>query len=346
MVNLSDPGYAAVQTGAGFFDRLDRGTLALTGADRAAWLNGLVTNDIGALTPGTGCYAAHLTPQGRLITDMTVLALEDRLLIDLPGETKDRLAARFDQLIFMEDVHVEDMTDRWTAFGLHGPGSADIIGSSADERAPRLDSLHEHQHVWIRIAGAAVLVVATRELQKTGFNLYGDRERGSRLREILATSGARPVGAEALEVLRVEAGRPRFHVDMAEDTIPLEAGIEDRAISFTKGCYVGQEVIIRVLHRGHGRVARRLMGLIESRSNREGLRTQVPSAITAGDLVFAGDREVGRVTSAARSPRFGHTIALAYVHRDLATPGAGVEVAKGEGRIPMTVAALPFADAA
>jgi folate-binding protein YgfZ len=144
-----------------------------------------------------------------------------------------------------------------------------------------------------------------------GFDIYVPRETGQVLRENLVSAGALLANAETVEVLRIEAGRPRFGVDMGPDTIPLEAAIEDRAISFTKGCYVGQEVIIRVMHRGHGRVARRLVRLVLQGS-------PLPSR---GDKVFSGDLQVGEITSAAESPRVGAPLAMAYIHRDHAAAG-------------------------
>ena len=158
-----------------------------------------------------------------------------------------------------------------------------------------------------------------------GFVVYVERAREQDLIGALTDAGARVVSAQAIEAARVEAGYPVFGVDMTDDTIPLEAGIEDRAISLTKGCYVGQEVIIRVLHRGHGRVVRKLVGLrIEGPVPQRGAR------------LFAADRDVGFVTSAAESPRLG-TIAMGYLHRDFLAAGTKVEAATEGGRVPATV---------
>ena len=161
-----------------------------------------------------------------------------------------------------------------------------------------------------------------------GFDVFVDRASGDRLKAALVSGGALDVDAATADAIRIEAGVPVFHRDMDEDTIPLEAGIESRAISLTKGCYVGQEVIIRVLHRGHGRVARKLVGLVM-----EG--TAVPAA---GTGVRADERDAGKVTSAALSPALGRPIALAYVQRDFVSPGTRLTV---DGA-PATVTALPF----
>jgi folate-binding protein YgfZ len=161
-----------------------------------------------------------------------------------------------------------------------------------------------------------------------GFRVYTERE--AELREALQAAGAAAAGPGIVEAARIEAGCPVFGIDMTEDTIPLEAGIEDRAISFSKGCYVGQEVIVRVLHRGHGRVARRLVGLrIDGDAAARGMR------------IRAADREIGVVTSAAVSPRHG-PIAMGYVHRDFAAPGTRVEIEGASGHLPAVVRELPF----
>jgi folate-binding protein YgfZ len=166
----------------------------------------------------------------------------------------------------------------------------------------------------------------------SGFDMYVDRAGAASLREKLLAAGAMTASDATVEVLRVEAGRPKFGADMNTDTIPLEAGIEDRAISLTKGCYVGQEVIVRVLHRGHGRVARRLVGLLFADD----------SSPAKGDAVFSGDKQVGEVTSAVLSPTKGAPIALAYVQRDYTSVGTEVIVKTSQGTTSARVHSLPF----
>jgi folate-binding protein YgfZ len=165
-----------------------------------------------------------------------------------------------------------------------------------------------------------------------GMTLFTDAVSAADLLKALTSAGALETTLETLDVLRIEAGRPLFLVDMDEHTIPLEAGIEDRAISFTKGCYVGQEVIVRVLHRGHGRVARKLVGLLLSKD----------ASPRPGDLIRSGEREIGRVTSATWSPALEQPIALGYVHRDFIEPGSQVDVHTTEVVAHATVTGLPF----
>jgi folate-binding protein YgfZ len=312
---FSQDGYQALRHDAGLVRRRDRGALTVTGADRLAWLQGLLTNDVSALPVGGFCEAAYLTPQGRMITDLRVVNLADRVLLDVPGSLAESLRARLDALIFAEDAQVADVSAGLDMVDLHGPASPAIR-----ERANRV------------LAHEADAVVADAPFGVPGFSVFVATARADAVVAALVAAGARETTLATLDVLRVEAGRPAFLIDMDEHTIPLEAGIEDRAISFTKGCYVGQEVIVRVVHRGQGRVARKLVGL----------RLESGELPKAGDTLFAGDREIGRVTSAVWSPTLRGGIALGYVHRDFIEPGTSVFVRTPGGAIGATVSAVPF----
>lgn len=333
------PAYDAAHRTAVVIDRSGEGRLRVTGTDRIAWLQGLLTNDIAALAPGQGCYAAYLTPQGRMISDLRVLVLADALLLDVPAVVRATVLERFDQFIITEDVAVEDVTAAVARLGLHGPAAPMVLAQAfADvpEVAASAATLAEHAHVGGMLDGAPIFVAGSRDLGLPGFDLYCASAQVPEIAARLAEAGALDVDPETWDTLRIEAGLPVFGVDMDGDTIPLEAGLEDRAISQTKGCYVGQEIVIRILHRGGGRVARRLMGL---QAAQEGEAVaMVPSS---GTPVRLGDRDVGRVTSAAWSPRLGRTVAMAYVHRDSAIAGTALIVAN-EPPIPVTVVALPF----
>ncbi len=275
------------------------------------FLHALLTNDIAALAPGTAGYATLLTPQGRMISDMEVVRMDragaSRVLLSVPADLAARLASRFDAAIFTEDVTVEDASSSTVQFGIVGPCAeaaidAALIGVARDEIA-----------IWKNDALGSL----------ESFELVAPAAQSDFLAARLAAQAA-PLSPEARKTLRVEAGRPEFHVDMTEDTIPLEANLLDRAISTTKGCYVGQEVIIRVLHRGGGRVAKRLVSLRLDGS------TDVPDA---GAVLSEGEREVGRVTSAVWSPRDRTVIALGYVHRDFAREGAALSLPGGRAAI-------------
>lgn len=303
--------YHAMHQGAGVFPRTDRGRLLLTGTDRRSYLQGLLSNDIAALTPGTACYATLLTAQGRMISDMRVFELGESILLDLELAVTDSVRAHLDMFVITEDVVVQDVTATSAQVGLYGPGAAATLASV---KAQGLTLLHELPSSDVGIDGVDLVVPS------------GDAAAWT---EALVAAGAVLLDPGTAEVTRIEAGIPRFLVDMDSSTIPLEAGIEDRAISLTKGCYVGQEVIIRVLHRGGGRVAKKLVGLA------------LEGSAHPGDIVRSETREVGRVTSAVDSPVLGKRLALAYVHRDFVQPGTPLNVRTAAGESPAAVVELP-----
>lgn len=307
--------YRHIREGAGIGAIAPRQQIAVAGPDRATYLQGLLTNDIPSLSPGTGCYAAWLTPQGRMLTDMHVLESGGMILLDVPAETADATRDRLEQFIFTENVQVESLAGKLTSVWIHGPKASAVVGHVMGIEG--LSSWRDYQH--------AQSVARIDQLGVPGFCVYLQPSREREVIAALVEAGAGDVSHEAIEAARIEAGYPVFGVDMTDDTIPLEAGIEDRAISMTKGCYVGQEVIIRVLHRGHGRVARKLVTLR--------LDSVVPAR---GARLFAADRDVGFVTSAAASPRLG-PIAMGYVHRDFVAPGTTIEAATDSGRAAATV---------
>jgi len=310
--------YDAARHSAVIVDRSSAGTIMLTGADRASFLHALLTNDIAALTAGKGVYSAYLTPQGRMISDMRVIETGDRILLGVEREVAGPLAARLDKLIFSEDVQVQDVTEDLAVIGVHGPSAAAMVQRATGLPVEALSNQYDN------ISNGGLTIVRDDELSLVGLEIYVSNSEAAELRASLAAAGAAELNADTHETLRIEAGRPRFGTDMTTETIPLEAGIEDRAISFTKGCYVGQEVIIRVLHRGHGRVARRLVSIV------------VPDgAVPArGDKIFAGPASiVGEITSAAHSPKAEAPLALGYVHRDFAAPGSELTVNGSQARV-------------
>ena len=318
-VMFSHAHYAALQAASGFFERPGRGRLRLTGNDRRSYLQGLLTNDITALEAGTGCYAAMLTPQGRMISDMRVLELGDAVLIDLPASTAEGIRARFEEFVFSEDVAVADVTVSLIQFGVYGPAAARSVSAVFGRAASELESLAVNDNRRWDLRGTEAVIAGSDDYGIRGFEVFVEADLAGAFGDALPESGAIAVSEAAAEVCRIEVGRPAFGQDMDEDTIPLEAGIEDRAISQTKGCYVGQEIIIRVLHRGHGRVARRLVKLT------------LDGTVAPRDKAFSGEREIGFVTSFAESPALG-PIALGYVHRDFVAPGTALTVASASGR--------------
>jgi folate-binding protein YgfZ len=333
MIPASSTGHDAARHGAARIDRTARGRIVVSGADRRSYLQGLLTNDIAALAAGEGCYSAYLTAQGRMIADMHVYELGDVILMTLAGDVKDIVLAKLDQFVFSEDVQLGDVTATFAQWAIVGPRAAQTIAAASDGVAEGdLDSLPEHGNRRFTWRGSPAIVTRTNDAGVPGFDVYVDAARREEFERALDDAGAILVGDELADAIRIEGGVPLFHRDMDEDTIPLEAGIESRAISFTKGCYVGQEVIIRVLHRGHGRVARKLVGL----------RIAGDSVPARESPVSAADKEIGRVTSSAWSPALNQPIALAYVHRDFVEPGTSVHV----GGAIAEVSALPFVSVA
>jgi tRNA-modifying protein YgfZ len=302
--------YRALRERAGILVREDLGRIVLCGADRKTYLQGLLSNDIAGLRPGEWCYATLLTAHGRMIADMRVFDLGEIILMDLARAVAATVFEHLNTFVIAEEVVVENATDVWGQVGVYGPEAASIVGA--------ITGSAEHDVV--------KFTLPSDDLGVDGKDLIVNAVNVTRVVEALERAGALRVDPATAEITRIEAGIPKFLVDMDAHTIPLEAGIEDRAISMTKGCYVGQEVIVRVLHRGGGRVARKLVGL-----------SMDGDAADAGSPLFAGDREVGRITSAAYSPSTGKRIALGYVHRDFVEPGTALTVRTAAGDAPATV---------
>lgn len=288
-------------------------------------MQGLLTNDVGALTPNTGCYAAMLNAQGRMLTDMRVLELKGSMLVELPAGVTAAIRDHLERFVFSEDVQVEDVSATLAQVGVYGPDAARLAGSLTGTDVASLMPLAS---IEIDRAGTPLVVAGSDEFGIPGYEMFVSGGAVEALKDDLRAAGARDATPVDLETVRIEGGVPHFGTDMDTETIPLEAGL-DRAISRTKGCYVGQEVIVRVIDRGHGRVARRLVGLVLAAGD------GVPAP---GTPITAGDRDIGRVTSAVRSPALERPIALGYVHRDFTSPGTSVTISG----VPAVVTDLPF----
>jgi tRNA-modifying protein YgfZ len=323
--------YTAARASAALIHRTGRGFIVVSGKDRASYLHGLLTNDVASLKAGEGCYAAYLTAQGRMIADLWVYELGDVILLAVARESVDAVMSKLDQFIFSEDVQLGDVSLTFGAVAVVGPRAAAIVSEvvALPDGSALPASLPEHGNLRGEFEGETVVVIQVTDAGVAGYELLVAAARLPRLAAALSTKGAVELDDATADVIRIEAGVPKFHRDMDEETIPLEAGIESRAISLTKGCYVGQEVIIRVLHRGHGRVAEKLVGLKFSGN-------AVPEA---GTVVTSSEgREIGRVTSSAFSPALGAAIGLAYLKRDFIEAGTHVTI----GGSDALVSPLPF----
>jgi folate-binding protein YgfZ len=315
---ISLESYESARRHAAAIERADRGRIVVSGADRATYLQGLLTNDIADLQAGGGCYAAYLTPQGRMIADLFLYELGDVLLVTLERAVKATVLAKLDQFIFSEDVQLGDVTDTFAQVAIVGPEAAAVVSGLVEGVSEaRLVAFAEHGNTRATFRGQPAIVVRITDTGEPGFDVFVARSVSDVFNEAVSGRGVPMLDAATADALRIEAGVPRFHRDMDEETIPLEAGITDRAISLTKGCYVGQEVIIRVLHR-------------------VGLVLDGHDAPPDGTAITADGRDVGRVTSGAVSPALGKPIALGYVHRDFADPGASVTIA-GTRAVVVTV---------
>ncbi len=311
------PDYRTITESCGLFDRSERGKLALTGQDAASFLQGQVTNDVEGLAAGGGCYAAFLTPKGKMLGDLRILATGEELLLDTERVALQGLFNMIRRFSIGYDVELHKRTLERGLISLIGPDAAAIAGA-VDLPA------HEHAHAVLSVPGAGVRMRAIRT--DVGVDLLCDAADTDALLSALEDAGAPAVAAPAVESLRVEHGRPRYGIDLDDSVIPQEAGLNERAVSFTKGCYVGQETVARLFYRG--------------KPNRQlrGLRLSAPAEL--GDpLTFEG-RAVGELASVAESPRFG-PIALALVRRE-APPGTTVAVAADGGAVSAEVVELPF----
>jgi folate-binding protein YgfZ len=297
--------YRIIINGAGWIDRTDRGRLRFDGADRVSFLQALLTNDVAALAPGAGTLALYLTPQGRTIADLHVHVLQDHAIADVPAIVTAKLAGALDGVIFTEDVRVTDVSGSMRQISVVGARAAGLLSGLAGTSEQALNTLP----VWSHIPLSKGFLARTDDFIGGSWDVLVDEAALPGLLASLEEDGAVMASDAVAEVMRIEAGRPRFGIDMTEETIPLEAGLLDRAISQTKGCYVGQEVIIRVLHRGGGRVAKRLVRLTGDAGS------EVPPVDTR---ILLEGRDVGRLTSTAWSPQSAGPIALGYVARDAA----------------------------
>jgi tRNA-modifying protein YgfZ len=294
----------------GLVDRSERGKLALTGSEAKAFLHGQVTNDVEGLEPGRGCYAAFLTHKGKMLGDLRVLDLGDELLLDTERVALQELFNMIRRYKLGRDVELHKRTLETALLSLVGPEARRVAGAE--------DLVAEHANRRAEIAGAEVVLVAT----DVGIDVFAPADAKA---AVVAELGVPAVGEEAAEVVRIEHGRPRFGIDLDDGVIPQEAGLNERAVSFTKGCYVGQETVARLHYRG------------KPNRHLRGLRLSEP--VAAGAVLRLGEKEVGRLTSVAVSPAFG-PIGLALVRRH-AAPGDTVAV--GEAGATAEVVDLPFA---
>ncbi|MDE3066061.1 MAG: aminomethyltransferase family protein [Verrucomicrobiota bacterium] len=331
-----------------------RGRLCLVGADRIRFLHGQVTNDVKALRAGAGCYAALVTAKGKMEGDLNIFNLADELLLDFEPGLTEKISRRLERFIVADEVQIVDAAPHYGLLTAQGPGSERVIGGLnlfPDIPHVPLDSVkisdptrgeiylmnHPRLRPWLETAASKGLDSSAHSATSCGFDLFVPKDSLAVIADKLIAAakalGGRAAGWTAFEAARIEAGIPRFGADMDETNLPLECGIEAGAVSYRKGCYIGQEVINRI--HSFGRVTKELCGL-----RLAGNLNALPGR---HDKLFCGAREVGYVTSALRSPSLGANIALGYVRREAGQLGTELTLRTADAQTPARVVEMPFA---
>jgi folate-binding protein YgfZ len=356
--------HAALREAAGLLDLSFRSRLCLTGADRQKFLNGQVTNNVKDLKVGEGCYAALVNAKGKMQSDLNIYVLENEILLDFEPGYSEAAAQRLEKFIIADDVQLVDVAPHYGLLSVQGPKAEEVV-NSLQFFQPTPDPSQEGN--WQIVggtqlpasggAGGGCAQLPTKLMNfvsvkngtlgeiywmnlprvgATGFDLFVPTATlgavADKLIIAVKAMGGRACGWHALETARIEAGIPRFGVDMDETNLAPETGIEERAISYSKGCYIGQEVIARI--RNYGQVAKALRGLR--------LADDLKALPVRGDKLFKDGNEVGYVTSAASSPALKSNIALAYVRREHNEIGTELLVRTASGDLVARIVPLPF----
>ena len=333
--NVVDPSadYVAARNGVVIIDRSDRAVLRVHGRDPLRMVHNLVTNDVAGIGVYDAVYAALLTPKGRMVADLRVIRRETDLLLECDALARASLLDTWKRSVpplfaRIEDLSTNDANTGLAVLGVYGPRSASLLSAVLDEPVPH--EANEMQLFRRRLHDNELFLLRTHDNAARGYDVILPAAAAASLSAALIDAGAASIGMATLDTLRIEAGRPKWGAELDADVIPLEAGLLERAISTTKGCYTGQEVIIRILHRGH--VNWHLRGL---------LMGGVSPPERGVTLHRAGEaKTVGRITSAAASPALDQTIALGYVRREI-EPRATLRLGSPEGP-EIEVVSLPF----
>jgi len=329
--------YAAVrERGAGLMDLSSRGRFLVSGSEAVQFLNGLITNDMKTLDQNRWMPAAFPNVQGRLIASVRVVRYEDDLtdtksgptfLLDTEATTHANVLKTIERFTFAGDFRVADLTNVTALLSVQGSQAAEIVRSVLGGVVAEVSRGGVAQSDWQH---EQVTILRATHTSEDGFDLLVKAEQARILWDALVNAGAQPVGDNAQDILRIEAGIPHYGKDMDDTNVVTEAGLDD-SVSYTKGCYIGQEIIARIKYRGH--VAKKLSGLIFDHAAKleEGVK-----------IKSLDDKEIGRLTSATYSPHLGRTIALGYLKYDYLAPGTEVKVISAGGELAARVAELPF----
>ena len=313
--------FAALRTGSGIYDLGFRTKISLRGGDRVRWLNGMVTNNIRDLAVGHGVYAFLLNPQGRILGDLYAYNRGDSLTVDTDRSQVENILATFDHYIIMDDVEVMDLSEQLTALGIGGPNCEAVL-SAAGFAIPEMQPLQLQAVTW---NGIDCTLVRGEDAGYVSYEVWLPPDNVRQLWDSLRAAGGAPVGSEALELQRIVSGIPRYGVDIRERDLPQETE-QMRALNFSKGCYVGQEIVERI--RSRGAVHRKFSGFVMNDGTH----------VSPGAKVMAGDKEIGEITSVTSLAGGQPELALGYIRREAGEPGKPVQI----GTTTATVARLPF----
>lgn len=325
--------YKSLHKIAGVLDLSERSRLCLVGNDRIRFLHGQVTNDVNKLRAGEGCYAAIVTAKGKMESDANIFNLQDEVLLDFEPGLAEKISARLEKFIVADDVQIVNAAPHYGLLSAQGPKAEEIIHSI--NLFPQIPA---KPFVSIKISDATfgeIYLANNPRLGGIGFDFFIPENSFAAFAEKLIAAansiGGQPCGRQAFDIVRIENGIPRFGVDMDEANIPLECGIESRAVVYNKGCYIGQEVINRIHSIGHVNKELRSLWLADDLKN-------LPMK---GDKLFRDGKEAGYITSAVKSPTSGN-IALGYVRREANQIGTELILKTTAGESPAKIAALPF----
>ena len=325
--------YRAVRSAVGLIDLTHRGLLQFTGPDRLSFLQGMLSNDLKSLNPFDGQYAAILTQQGKVVADVRVLCSLNSFYLDFWCNLKSKILDHLNRYLVADEVEIADRSAEYAMLSIQGPKAEALLRKVV---GPFEFPIRPKQHAMVTIEGAAVCIVRDSDTGESGFDLIVPQASLQTIARSLSDLGkgfgGAWVGEEAHDILRLEAGVPRYGIDFSEENLLLEVGLEN-AVSFTKGCYLGQEVVERIRSRGH--VNKKLVGLLVGGSD----------IASAGDAIYVGDADVGQITSCAHSPALKQTIALGFIQKDFWPAGTNVVIKHNTAPIAATVAELPFVTA-